>query len=270
MSHSLLFCIKLQWQNIKCRKWTLALCCLWKPAQHLSSAGTCFELMTLTRSNSSVSVRPKHTMLRYILLFSITNIIMANVDIFVFKDYEKSRDLGGQPQDTFGGGLPPDITLLTSSSSSCSCNKLILSSLGPAATFQPHVMGVYTKVNYWRVTNCSINIRNALRWAQFHHDIAPWSYLIQDMDWLRRSGVLPAKLWSGLQALLAPLRLDGIKSWKTDEVFLVSGGRFTGCPNGVCAQPWPESRLCVRSAWWMALLQVANMTRNKKPPFYYK
>jgi len=98
-----------------------------------------------TRSNSSVSVRPKHTMLRYILLFSITNIIMANVDIFVFKDYEKSRDLGGQPQDTFGGGLPPDITLLTSSSSSCSCNKLILSSLGPAATFQPHVMGVYTK-----------------------------------------------------------------------------------------------------------------------------
>merc|ERR1712083_164920 len=92
-----------------------------------------------------VSVRPKHTMLRYILLFSITNIIMANVDIFVFKDYEKSRDLGGQPQDTFGGGLPPDITLLTSSSSSCSCNKLIPSSLGPAATFQPHVMGVYTK-----------------------------------------------------------------------------------------------------------------------------
>merc|ERR1712181_120483 len=56
----------------------------------------------------------------------------------------ESGNQGVPAEDTFGGSLPPDISS-SSSSSSCSCSKLILSSLGPAATFQPHVMGVYPK-----------------------------------------------------------------------------------------------------------------------------
>merc|ERR1711971_566989 len=78
----------------------------------------------------------------YLLLFCITT-TSARVDIFVFKEYdEESGNQGVPTEETFGGSLPPD---LSSSSSSCSCSKLILSSLGPAATFQPHVMGVYAK-----------------------------------------------------------------------------------------------------------------------------
>ena len=44
-----------------------------------------------------------------------------------------------------GGAPPPPPTALTSSFSSCSCSKLLLSSLGPAATYQPNAMGIYTK-----------------------------------------------------------------------------------------------------------------------------
>merc|ERR1719233_2128798 len=39
-------------------------------------------------------------------------------------------------------GVPP---VLNQTSSSCPCNKLVLSSLGPAAQFQPLAMAVYTK-----------------------------------------------------------------------------------------------------------------------------
>merc|ERR1712227_771897 len=42
-----------------------------------------------------------------------------------------------------GGGEPP--RRLNSSSVSCPCNKLLLSSLGPAATVLPRVMGTYTR-----------------------------------------------------------------------------------------------------------------------------
>ena len=43
---------------------------------------------------------------------------------------------------TQGGGVPP---ALNQTSSSCPCNKLLLSSLGPAAQFQPRTLGVYTR-----------------------------------------------------------------------------------------------------------------------------
>ena len=42
-----------------------------------------------------------------------------------------------------GGGEPPVSLNLTSVS--CPCNKLLLSSLGPAATVLPQVMGTYTR-----------------------------------------------------------------------------------------------------------------------------
>merc|ERR1712212_856384 len=83
-----------------------------------------------------------------ILLFCIAT-TLAHVDIFVFKEYDEESGSQDDPsEEAFGGSLPPDLSLTSSSSSSsssCSCSKLILSSLGPAATFQPHVMGVYTK-----------------------------------------------------------------------------------------------------------------------------
>ena len=44
-----------------------------------------------------------------------------------------------------GGGHPPVIQNLTSDlGASCSCGKVLLSSLGPAANFQPQAMGTYT------------------------------------------------------------------------------------------------------------------------------
>ena len=44
-----------------------------------------------------------------------------------------------------GGGHPPVTQNLTSDlAASCSCGKVLLSSLGPAANFQPQAMGTYT------------------------------------------------------------------------------------------------------------------------------
>eukprot|EP00092_Neocalanus_flemingeri_P036020 GFUD01039219.1.p1 GENE.GFUD01039219.1~~GFUD01039219.1.p1 ORF type:complete len:179 (+),score=42.17 GFUD01039219.1:81-617(+) len=43
--------------------------------------------------------------------------------------------------DALGGAHPPMHNL----TSSCSCDKLLLSSLGPAAISQPKVMGIYTR-----------------------------------------------------------------------------------------------------------------------------
>ena len=44
-----------------------------------------------------------------------------------------------------GGGPPPVLQNLTSDlGASCSCGKVLLSSLGPAANFQPQAMGTYT------------------------------------------------------------------------------------------------------------------------------
>merc|ERR1711973_290630 len=88
----------------------------------------------------------KETMIRTLLL--CLPVTLAHVDIFAFK--EQRGDQTNQIEETFGGGAPPDLSIASSSlssslSSSCSCSKLILSSLGPAATFQPHVMGIYTK-----------------------------------------------------------------------------------------------------------------------------
>merc|ERR1712066_769415 len=96
-------------------------------------------------------------------------VTLAHVDIFAFK--EQPGDQTNQIGETFGGGAPPDLSIASSSLSS-SCSKLILSSLGPAATFQPHVMGIYTKT-----------------WTDY----------------------------------------GGRESYRQNY-----GGRFTGCPNGVC------------------------------------
>ena len=42
-------------------------------------------------------------------------------------------------------GAPPPVTNLTSEvGTSCSCGKVLLSSLGPAANYQPQAMGTYT------------------------------------------------------------------------------------------------------------------------------
>merc|ERR1711934_1256690 len=49
------------------------------------------------------------------------------------------------PKKKLDGGHPLVAQSLTSDlSASCSCAKVLLSSLGPAATFQPQAMGTYT------------------------------------------------------------------------------------------------------------------------------
>ena len=133
--------------------WTLSLHRFWKPAHMISLLlGTWFLLITVAARNSTGTVcLDRNTMLGYMLLFCIATTV-AHVDIFVFKEYEEESGRQGNPtEEIFGGSLPPDLTLVSSSSSSCSCSKLILSSLGPAAIFQPHVMGVYTKVYICRM-----------------------------------------------------------------------------------------------------------------------
>merc|ERR1712215_220051 len=49
---------------------------------------------------------------------------------------------GEELPEIFGGSAPPDNLNLTSS---CPCSKVLVSSLGPAATVLPKVMGVYTQ-----------------------------------------------------------------------------------------------------------------------------
>merc|ERR1711974_206507 len=66
--------------------------------------------------------------------------------------------------------------------------------------------------------------------------------LHQGLDRLWWSGVLQAKLWTGLQALLAALRLDG--------------GRCTRCSDRVRAQPRPESQLRIQLGRWLAFLRI--------------
>merc|ERR1711928_172281 len=82
----------------------------------------------------------KQTMIRSLLLCLPAT--LAHVDIFAFK--EQRGDQTNQIGETFGGAAPPALSLSSSSlssssASSCSCSKWLLSSLGAAATFQPHV-----------------------------------------------------------------------------------------------------------------------------------
>ena len=49
---------------------------------------------------------------------------------------------GEEVAEIFGGSAPPKNVNLTSS---CPCSKVLVSSLGPAATTLPNVMGVYTQ-----------------------------------------------------------------------------------------------------------------------------
>ena len=43
-----------------------------------------------------------------------------------------------------GGGHPPVLNLTSDVGTSCSCGKVLISSLGPAANFQPQAMGTYS------------------------------------------------------------------------------------------------------------------------------
>ena len=88
-------------------------------------------------SEYSPSRRPVQTTMLLLLLVSVAQ---ASIDIYA-KDHTMVQDKA----PVLGGAAPPPPTALTSSYSSCSCSKLLLSSLGPAATYQPNAMGIYTK-----------------------------------------------------------------------------------------------------------------------------
>ena len=91
-------------------------------------------------------------------LFLLMNIAFCCTAIHII-DWERSIDRshgdnGGKEVNfglqfcyfqtiTFIAGTPPQKVNLTSGS--CPCNKLLLSSVGPAATYLPAVMGTYTR-----------------------------------------------------------------------------------------------------------------------------
>ena len=70
-------------------------------------------------------------MVSRILIMIIISMVTAAITIIVREEYNLKR-----------GGAPPAVLNQTSI---CPCNKLLLSSLGPAAALQPKVMGVYTR-----------------------------------------------------------------------------------------------------------------------------
>ena len=58
--------------------------------------------------------------------------------------WEEALEAAGEDDQRGGGGGEPPVSL-NLTSVSCPCNKLLLSSLGPAATVLPQVMGTYTR-----------------------------------------------------------------------------------------------------------------------------
>jgi len=90
-------------------------------------------------------------MMVYLLLSLILlSVVQAHIDILAVLVED-----GGDDSVSVGGGLPP--TSLLQTSSTCDCNKVLLSSLGPAATYQPNVMGVYTRA--WTTYNNKASYR---------------------------------------------------------------------------------------------------------------
>jgi len=71
-------------------------------------------------------------------LFLLMNIAFCCTAIHII-DWERSIDRNQGDN----GGTPPQKVNMTSGS--CPCNKLLLSSVGPAATYLPAVMGTYTR-----------------------------------------------------------------------------------------------------------------------------
>merc|ERR1719186_179977 len=82
-------------------------------------------------------------LLLLIVIAKNTNAIQIVAEGDYLGNQDVLNDVVKAKVDTIGGA-PPPIHNLTSSSS-CPCDKLLLSSLGPAATFQPKVMGIYTR-----------------------------------------------------------------------------------------------------------------------------
>eukprot|EP00092_Neocalanus_flemingeri_P036021 GFUD01039220.1.p1 GENE.GFUD01039220.1~~GFUD01039220.1.p1 ORF type:complete len:171 (-),score=46.86 GFUD01039220.1:21-533(-) len=76
-----------------------------------------------------------------LLLVLGTHAITITVNDEDLGNQEALHQLVEAKVDALGGALPPMHNL----TSSCSCDKLLLSSLGPAAIFQPKVMGIYTR-----------------------------------------------------------------------------------------------------------------------------
>merc|ERR1712150_11820 len=76
----------------------------------------------------------------------------------MWKNLIKSKDIDSELEfhykdAKYGGGLPPVTQNLTSDlGGGCSCGKVLLSSLGPAANFQPQAMGTY-KMSYTSYNN---------------------------------------------------------------------------------------------------------------------
>ena len=58
--------------------------------------------------------------------------------------HHKDWDDLSQNEKGQSGGPPPVLNLTSEVGASCSCGKVLLSSLGPAANFQPQAMGTYT------------------------------------------------------------------------------------------------------------------------------
>ena len=78
----------------------------------------------------------------FILLKIIFLLLIINLaECAQWITWEEALEAAGE--DDQGGGEPPVSLNLTSVS--CPCNKLLLSSLGPAATVLPQVMGTYTR-----------------------------------------------------------------------------------------------------------------------------
>ena len=71
-------------------------------------------------------------------------LIIALAESAQWITWEEALEAAGEDDQRGGGGGEPPVSL-NLTSVSCPCNKLLLSSLGPAATVLPQVMGTYTR-----------------------------------------------------------------------------------------------------------------------------
>ena len=82
----------------------------------------------------------------FILLKVIFLLLIINLaECAQWITWEEALEAAGEDDQGGGGGGGEPPVSLNLTSVSCPCNKLLLSSLGPAATVLPQVMGTYTR-----------------------------------------------------------------------------------------------------------------------------
>ena len=97
------------------------------------------ELCTASLDNFTVFIYKYRNYLRMSVIWLTILLVVRYTQAVTVVEWEVLHE--EKVGEILGGGTPPVINR----TSTCPCAKLLLSSLGPTAQFQPRVLGVYTE-----------------------------------------------------------------------------------------------------------------------------